>query len=354
MKKLPLYALSVSFISIFTAFLAQNSIKPQNVNQNEDISVKTEENSAENIENNTKNENSAENSSEISDFLVLDKESDCVMRVSAKDYVIGAVAAEMPAEFEEEALKAQAVAAYTYAVRQKKISSEKNDPELHGADFSDDPEVYQAFYSNDELKKIFGNNYDKYYNKINSAVEDVFGYCIYYENEPVIAAFHSISSGKTESAEDVWGTDVPYLVSVDSESDKNAEGYNSEVVLSADEVFNKLLNICGKDKIDKFKNAPEKLFGNIKRNDSGYISHILIDDKELSGEQLRDIFGLRSADFEVVFNNDKNEFTFNVKGYGHGVGMSQYGAEKMAESGADWKEILTHYYPNTSIMRNEE
>ena len=354
MKKLPLYALSVSFISIFTAFLAQNSLKPQNINQNEDISVKTEEKSAENIENNTKNKNSAENSSEISDFLVLDKESDCVMRVSAKDYVIGAVAAEMPAEFEKEALKAQAVAAYTYAVRQKKISSEKNDPELHGADFSDDPEVYQAFYSNEELKKIFGSNYDKYYNKINSAVEDVFGYCIYYENEPVIAAFHSISSGKTESAKNVWGTDVPYLVSVDSENDKNAKGYNSKVVLSADEVFNKLSKVCGKDKIDEFKNTPEKLFENAKRDDSGYISHILIDDKEISGEQLRDIFGLRSASFEVVFNNDKNEFTFNIKGYGHGVGMSQYGAEKMAESGADWKEILNHYYPNTSIMRNEK
>ena len=145
---------------------------------------------------------------------------------------------------------------------------------------------------------------------------------------------------------------MPYLVSVDSENDKNAKGYNSEVVLSADEVFNKLSKVCGKDKIDEFKNTPAKLFENTKRDDSGYISHILIDDKEISGEQLRDIFGLRSASFEVVFNNDKNEFTFNIKGYGHGVGMSQYGAEKMAEAGSDWKEILNHYYPNTSIMRN--
>ena len=121
MKRLPLYALSVSLISVFTAFLAQNSLKPQEKNQNE-ISVKTESNTAENIEISTQNEKKSESSIEINDFLVLDKDSDCVMRVSAKEYVIGAVAAEMPAEFEEEALKAQAVAAYICSKAEKNFS----------------------------------------------------------------------------------------------------------------------------------------------------------------------------------------------------------------------------------------
>lgn len=344
MKKILIYILSVTAISITSAFLTSNKAIFNQYKQNT-LKNNTSDTYVSEVNTNNGSENSAESTAE--DFLVLDTESDSVVRVSAKDYVIGAVAAEMPAEFETEALKAQSVAAFTYAIRQKKISSENKNSELHGADFSDDPEKYQAFYSNDELKDIWGNKYEEYYNKICSAVDDVLGVCIYYEDEPVIAAFHSISSGKTENAKDVWGTDVPYLISVDSTSDTEVSGYQTEVKISADETFKILSELCEKN-IDSDKKS---LFSNIERSSTDYVLSAEFTGKIISGEDLRTAFDLRSSNFSVSYNEENDEYIFTVKGYGHGVGMSQYGAEKMAESGCSWQDILSHYYPNTYLEK---
>jgi stage II sporulation protein D len=138
-------------------------------------------------------------------YKVLDTESGQVMEVSVRDYVIGAVCAEMPASFGEEALKAQAVAAHTYAERQRLRESESPTPELMGVDFSDDTSKYQGFFTKEEIKERFGDRFERDYGKISAAADEVLPYILTYDEAPIIAAFHSMSAGFTESAENAWG-----------------------------------------------------------------------------------------------------------------------------------------------------
>ena len=140
----------------------------------------------------------------------------------------------MPVSFEMEALKAQAVAAHTYAERQATLSDRR--PELKGADFSDDASQYQAFYTKEELQKLYQDNFEEYYQKLETVTDSVLNEIIYYEDEPIIAAFHAMSGGKTESAKNVWGSEIAYLQSVDSKADKNAPQFEQTVTYSAEEV----------------------------------------------------------------------------------------------------------------------
>lgn len=309
-------------------------------------SEKIFENNTQTTETKTQTETTVQNSLICENFLVMDKDTQIVTQVSAFDYVIGAVAAEMPAIFESEALKAQAVAAYTYAVRQKSIVSDETRKSLHGADFSNDSSLYQAFYDNDKIKEVYGDNYDKYYEKIKNAVSEVLGKVILYENEPIIAAFHSMSNGYTQSAEDVWGSSVAYLVSVESSSDKEANGYLSQVEYSKDE-FKEIISKLSSD--EKLDNNPENWLKISKKGDGNSVITVEIGNKTYSGEEIRSALGLRSATFEINYDSENEKFTINVYGYGHGVGMSQYGANEMAKNGSNWEEILSYYYPDTVI-----
>ncbi|MBR6386070.1 MAG: stage II sporulation protein D [Ruminococcus sp.] len=279
-------------------------------------------------------------------YKVLNSETGEIMEVPVEEYVIGAVCAEMPASFETEALKAQAVAAHTYAERQRLKASVSPEPELCGADFSDDTSKYQGFFTNEEIRRQYGENYESYYAKIKDAVSEVLPYIITYQNEPIISAFHSMSSGKTESAENVWGTEIDYLVSVDSSFDKNAPKYLDEVSYSRNELENKLKK--------EFKNL--KLGNDLTKwiqiknvSDSGTVLSVDVGGENISGSSLRDILGLRSACFDVKCKDDKIIFT--TKGFGHGVGMSQYGADAMASEGSKWRDIIAHYYPHASIVK---
>lgn len=278
-------------------------------------------------------------------YKVLNCSTGIVSEVSVRDYVIGAVAAEMPASFEEEALKAQAVAAHTYAERQRGLQKKSPDTALGNADFSDDPNKYQGFYTNDMIHHYFGENYDVYYKKIAKAVDEVLPYIMTYEDEPIIAAFHSMSSGRTESAENVWGAAVDYLVSTDSEADTEAPGYIEETEIDEQFVKTRLERVFEGIKLE---NDPEKWITIKEKSPSGTVIKAEAGGIEVTGGEIREAFGLRSADFTVSCKDGKIIFT--TRGYGHGVGMSQYGANHMAQQGSTWREILEHYYSKTEIV----
>lgn len=277
-------------------------------------------------------------------YPVLDTETGNVLEVSVRDYVIGAVCAEMPASFAEEALKAQAVAAHTYACRMAMIAQNTEDPSLKGAYFSDDSTKYQAFFTPDEIRTAYGDSYDTYYPKIAAAVDAVLDEVLLYEDMPIIAAFHAMSGGRTESAEHVWGMETPYLVPVDSPSDMEAPLFEQEAVFTSEEV-REILTDARESLL--LHSDPETWFSGMECTDSGTVTQIQAGSGLFTGQEIRSLFSLRSAVFTVSYADEK--FTFTTKGYGHHVGMSQYGADALAREGKSYREILAHYYPNAEI-----
>ncbi len=285
-----------------------------------------------------------EQTADLGTYPVLDTETGEVTEISVRDYVIGAVCAEIPASFEPEALKAQAVAAHTYAHRLALLAQNGTDKSLKGAYFSDDSSKYQAFYTNAEIREVYGEHYDTYYAKVSAAVDAVLPEILTYLDQPIIAAFHAMSSGKTESAEYVWGTHTAYLVPVDSSSDLQAPRYEETAVFSQDEVKKRLedaragLMLSG---------DAEKWFSVPEVTESGTVLQIRAGSSIFTGQELRSLFSLRSAAFTVKFAD--GEFSFTTKGYGHNVGMSQYGANAMAKEGKTYREILAYYYTGAEI-----
>ena len=183
-----------------------------------------------------------------------------------------------------------------------------------------------------------------YYPKVEAAVDAVLEEILCYQDAPIIAAFHSLSTGVTEDAAQVWGSAVPYLVPVDSPADCDAPKYREEVTLTADVVKEKLLTAVPELKLS---DQPGDWFGEAKRTDSGTVCTMQVGDQSLGGQTLRGAFGLRSAAFTLSLEGDS--FTFVTKGYGHCVGMSQYGANAMAAEGSSYADILAHYYPGTEL-----
>ncbi len=280
-------------------------------------------------------------------YKLLDKTSDKVIDISAADYIKGVVAAEMPADFHEEALKAQAVAAHTYALRTIDKQLKNPSTELKGAYFSTDPGEFQAYMSKEQAKAFYGSKFDAYWEKISKAVDSVIDKVAVVNDQPIAAAFHSISGGKTEGAKNVWGSDVSYLQPVDSPGDKLSPDYEADAVFSSKEVSNKLTSQNKTLTLDPDKT---KWFTGIKTTDSGTVSQITVGNSTLTGSQLRSLLGLRSACFTVAYNKEKDSFTFHTKGYGHGVGMSQYGADYLARQGQTYEQILKHYYTGVELV----
>ncbi len=258
------------------------------------------------------------------------------VNLSVKDYLCGAVAGEMPAVYESEALKAQAVACYTYM----------KSKELQGVTLTDNPNINQSYISKEDLKKRWGDDFEKYYSKIEDAVESVYGKCITYDSKLIeTVAFHAISTGKTDSSTDVWGGDaIPYLVPVDSTADKFSPDFSSTVMLKPAQFKEKLSSLIS---ADKFSDDPKTWIGDIRRSDAGVVQNVSICGKDISAKDFREALGLRSLHFKVAYKNDS--VTITTLGYGHGVGMSQYGANSLAQSGKNYKEILEHYYRGTQV-----
>lgn len=267
------------------------------------------------------------------DVRVLRTQSGKTETMSETQYLIGAVSAEMMPTYHEEALKAQAVACYTYMLYSKES----------GQALSDDSRTHQGYLSDEECKEKWGKKYETYHKKIVKACEEVTGKYISFNGKPIMAAFHAICSGNTESAADVWGKDVPYLKSVVSDGDRLSPDYSSELSLTAEQFKEccKTLNGCTlPDDITKY-------IGKIENTGAGGVKSIEIGGKKYTGEEARRAFGLRSNHFKVEYKDEK--FVFTVVGYGHGVGLSQYGADYMARQGSNYEEILKHYYTGTEI-----
>lgn len=286
----------------------------------------------------------AENTETI---LMLDISTGEVMELSMREYIIGAVCAEMPASFEEEALKAQAVAVHTYAVRQKLLESENPTSDLCGAHLSNDSSRYQAYFTESQARQFYGTGFDQAYEKITAAADEVLPYILVYEDEPILAAFCSMSSGTTESAENVWGADVPYLVPAESTADENAPNFLEEKIFEAAELKT-LLEDAFPDA--DFSQPVKNWLTAEDVSDSGTVLTANAGGTAVTGQEVRTALSLRSAAFDVEWNGDT--CTITTKGYGHGVGMSQYGADAMAKTGADWQEILMHYYTGAEIVES--
>ena len=276
--------------------------------------------------------------STVSTVKVMNANSKNITELSLEDYLLGVVAEEMSASYHEEAIKAQIIAAHTLLEHSKLTKSE----ELGDADITDSPATHQGFFTVDEQKAKWGEKYDEYVNKIKKCIEEVKDVTIQYNDKPITAVFYAISNGQTENATDVWGGNYPYLVSVSSEGDKLSPGYLTEVSFSSDE-FKKIITEQGATLSDK----PENWIGEIKHTDTGMVKEIAIGDKVFKGTDIRKLFSLRSSTFECEYKD--GAFIFKVKGYGHGVGMSQYGANCLAQEGKTYQEILAHYYPNTEL-----
>ena len=269
-------------------------------------------------------------------ITVFDCELNACIDISEFEYLTGVVCAEMPAQFHTEALKAQAVAARTYFWQKGQCSKH---PDAH---ICTDSSHCQAYKSCEKLKNQWGNDYEKYYNKIAQAVKDTGNEIIVYKGEPISAVFHSTSSGKTENSSDVWGGDKPYLKSVESTEDELSPKYSSSVTVSLDEF---------KDKIKSAQNNVDfgkELLSDIRFTEGGAVEKIKIGGVDFKGVQIRTLFSLASANFDIDIIGD--DVVFDVRGYGHGVGMSQYGANFMAEKGKGYKDILKKYYTDVDIV----
>ncbi len=300
----------------------------QKATQNAEISV------TEAVENTT--ENPEEKPDTIAVFRTVNNET---VNITMHEYICGSVAAEMPLAYEKEAIKAQAVACYTNALRLKSANNSTDE-----SDISDNTAVHQGYIDKSERKEKWGKDFEKYEEKLQNAVSEVENQAIYYNNKLCVAAFSAISNGKTEDAKNLWGTDVPYLKSVKSQGDKLSAGYASTLSFNKDD----FIKILKKNDIDTNNIHSLKSTIKITENSSaGTVLKCKVNGKAFTGEEVRKIFSLRSPTFTVKCTD--TAVTFSVTGYGHGIGLSQYGSNYLAQQGYDYKEILKHYYTGIEI-----
>lgn len=240
-----------------------------------------------------------------------------------ENYVVGVVAGEMPALFQEEALKAQAVAARSYV-----LSKEKDGNYVVSASTSD-----QVFLTSYEMKEKWQNDYDEYYNKILNAVKKTTGEVLTKDNKILKAFYFSMSNGYTENSKDVFGEDLTQ--SVESPFEISLSNFEIVKEFSKSELLEKL-------RVDNLNIENQQI------SETKHTSSIIIGGKEFSGIEVRKLLNLRSTDFEIKQVGEN--FNIITRGYGHGVGMSQYGANELAKSGKSYKEILAYYYKNTKLV----
>lgn len=280
----------------------------------------------------------AEGSETYEDYIsVLSVQTGEVSKIEMREYVIGCVAAEMPSVYHTEALKAQAVACYTYAKRESENSG------TQGADITDSPDNHQGYIDVNGRRKKWGDEFDECESKIAAAVDEVLGEYMVFDGETVLAAYHSNSAGKTQSAENLWGNEIPYLISVESPGDRLSPDYLTTSEFSESE-FEEILENCGVMISGDCDGWIEK----INADNYGYVSSLVVCGKEISASDFRKAADLRSLCFDIEYDGN---FTVTCKGYGHGAGMSQYGADYMARQGFSYKEILAHYYTGVKFIK---
>ena len=265
----------------------------------------------------------------VSNITIKLKDNEEVLNIPLEEYIIGVVAGEVPATFNIETLKVQAIIARTYALKRY---NKKNNYDLENSVSN------QVYLSKEKMQEKWNEKFDIYYKKIQLATEDTRGLVILYDNKLIDALYFSISTGKTENSEEVFKNKIPYLRSVDSSWDKNITKIKDKKIISNDEI-KKIFNI--KDKTLSIQVNKKTSIGNCMT--------IILNDKEYSCMDFRIKLGLKSTNFNIIQKEDS--FIFETIGYGHGVGLSQYGANELSKKGYTYKEIINHYYTDVQIKK---
>lgn len=255
-----------------------------------------------------------------------------IERVPIEEYVVGVVSGEMPVTFESEALKAQAVASRSYVMHQMESARDKDYDVV-------DSVTNQVYLDNEQLKNNWGNDYTEKINKVKKAVIETSGEYLEYDGEVVDAMFFSTSVGYTENSEDIFSSEVPYLRSVSSNWDSISPVFEDSKTFTLKEFYSSL----GLEYSEKLEIKVTET------TNTGRVKKITINNKEFSGKEICSKLKLRSTYFEIKNNSDS--IIIYTKGYGHGVGMSQYGAQGMALEGYSYEEILKHYYSGVTIKK---
>ena len=345
MKKILLY-----FFLLFILFFALPIVFTNKFETKEVLSKDIVEDNLVNYSNNNMemkkekiNENDDDNNYDVNidkKIYLLHTETNEVEELNLESYLYGVVSAEMPANYEIEALKAQAVVARTYT-----LFKIKNGSKHENADICDNSLCCQAWISKENrFARWEEDKKDEYWNKIVSAVNSTKGECVKYNGELINAFFHSNSGGKTEIPINVWGGDYPYLQSVETSGEDAYSSYNSEIEISKDELSKKMLEKYSDFEI---KYEAEDAIKILEYTESGRIKQIKIGNKVISGIEARSLFGLKSAKFNVEIIGDI--IKFSVIGYGHGVGLSQSGSDVLAKSGLSYIDIIKYYYKDVEI-----
>lgn len=247
-----------------------------------------------------------------------------------QEFLVGLAACEMPPEWPAAALCAQMVAGHSYALALGDTPLQVNSAQCLGWT---DPDV---------LKARWGDDYERFHALLVQAAQTVGNSVLTYDGSPAAACYHSISAGHTEASQNVWETALPYLQGVPSPADLTADGYETTVEYSPEQVSAVLISL----ELEP-GNDPAAWFGDAVRDDAGYITAQTVCGTAVSGTKMRRAFHLRSASFSVEYNG--TSFCFTTHGYGHGVGLSQYGAKALAEQGRTWQEILLYYFPGCEV-----
>lgn len=335
MKKVILYFIAFIVVCFFLpAILTKKDAKFV------ETSSKSNNEIIENTDSTQENIKSTYNYKNYGTIKLLHKKTGEVEQVNIDDYLCNVVSAEMPADYEIEALKAQAVVARTYTIY--KINNKKHE----NADICDDSTCCQAWVDKEtRFSRWEESKRESNWEKIQKCIQETQGQIITYQNQPINAFFHANSGGKTELPVNVWGgTGLPYLQVVETAGEEGYKQYESEVELTQDELIEKLKTKYSDISID-FSNQEDLKI--LEYTDSGRVKTVKFGNHEISGIETRTLLGLKSTNFEISKENDKIKFT--VKGYGHGVGMSQTGADAMAKQGKNYKEIINHFYSGVEI-----
>ena len=338
MKKFFIYF----FAFIFICFLLPALLTKRNM----ETSVETEKNaSQEEIKDDKETGLSEYDYKNYGTIKLLHHETGEVEEVALDTYLCNVVSAEMPADYELEALKAQAVVARTYTIY--KIQNKKHE----NADICDDSTCCQAWVSKEtRLARWEESQRESNWAKIEQSVKDTQGKIITYEGKPINAFFHANSGGTTELPANVWGgTGLPYLQVVETAGEEGYTQYSSEVTLSQEELLNKLKTKYDDIQINFDDNEDVRI---LEYTDSNRVKTVKFGNHEISGVEARSLLGLKSTNFEII--KEGETIKFSVKGYGHGVGMSQTGADTMAKEGNNYEDIIKHFYVGVEIKEVNE
>lgn len=340
MKKFWLYlSISIFVCFILPAILTKREVKTFSQTNN----IQEEQN--QNKDENTSNNSNEYNYQKYGTIKLLHKSTGEVEEVPIDTYLCNVVSAEMPADYELEALKAQAIVARTYTIYKAQ------NPKHENADICDDSTCCQAWVSKEKrFERWEEQKRESNWQKIEQAVNETAGKIVTYDGKPINAFFHANSGGTTELPVNVWGgSGLPYLQVVETAGEEGYTQYSSEVILNKEELIEKLKTKYSDIQIDFNNNDDIKI---LDYTDGNRVKTVKFGNHELSGVETRTILGLKSTNFEITKENDN--IKFSVKGYGHGVGMSQTGADTMAKQGSNYEDIIKHFYKDVEITNINE